>query len=148
MHGANPGPVPAHDIEIWIGAYRPKMLELTGRVADGWLPSLGYIDIKNVGGMQQRIDDAAAGAGRTQASIRRLLNISGQITDGPSAGLLNGPVDRWVDDLTMLTVEYGFDTYIFGGSADGQLDLFAQEVVPHVREEVDRHRHAAGAAGT
>jgi alkanesulfonate monooxygenase SsuD/methylene tetrahydromethanopterin reductase-like flavin-dependent oxidoreductase (luciferase family) len=39
--GAKPGPVPAHDIGIWIGAYKPRMLRLVGRLADGWLPSLG-----------------------------------------------------------------------------------------------------------
>jgi hypothetical protein len=39
-----------------------------------------------------------------------------------------------------LTVEYGFDTYIFGGPAERQLDLFAHEVVPRVREEVERTR--------
>jgi alkanesulfonate monooxygenase SsuD/methylene tetrahydromethanopterin reductase-like flavin-dependent oxidoreductase (luciferase family) len=140
LQGANPGPVPAHNIEIWIGAYRPRMLELTGRVGDGWLPSLGYLNFDNIAAMQQQIDKGAESAGRSPASIRRLLNISGRITDGPSTGVLNGPVDRWVDDLTALTVEYGFDTYIFGGPAERQLDLFAQEVVPRVREEVEQNR--------
>ena len=40
--GAHPGPAPAHDIEIWLGAFKPRMLALTGRLADGWLPSAGY----------------------------------------------------------------------------------------------------------
>jgi alkanesulfonate monooxygenase SsuD/methylene tetrahydromethanopterin reductase-like flavin-dependent oxidoreductase (luciferase family) len=39
--GAKRGPAPAHHIPIWLGAYRPRMLRLTGRKADGWLPSLG-----------------------------------------------------------------------------------------------------------
>ena len=37
--GAHPGPAPAHDVEIWLGAYKPRMLALTGAKADGWLPS-------------------------------------------------------------------------------------------------------------
>ena len=39
--GAKRGPAPAHPIGIWLGAYKPRMLRLTGRVADGWLPSAG-----------------------------------------------------------------------------------------------------------
>src|SRR4051795_7581988 len=41
--GAKRGPAPAHDVGIWLGAYKPRMLALTGRRADGWLPSLGYL---------------------------------------------------------------------------------------------------------
>ncbi|MGH3507538.1 MAG: LLM class flavin-dependent oxidoreductase, partial [Nocardioidaceae bacterium] len=42
VKGVRAGPSPAHDVEIWLGAYRPRMLRLTGRKADGWLPSQGY----------------------------------------------------------------------------------------------------------
>src|SRR4029453_16746721 len=41
LDGAEPGPVPPHRIGIWLGAYKRRMLELTGRAADGWGPSLG-----------------------------------------------------------------------------------------------------------
>ena len=37
--GAKRGPSPVHPVGIWLGAYKPKMLELTGRRADGWLPT-------------------------------------------------------------------------------------------------------------
>ncbi len=40
LKGAKRGPAPAHDVGIWIGAYKPRMLALTGRAADGWLPSV------------------------------------------------------------------------------------------------------------
>ena len=40
--GLHSGPAPAHPVGIWVGAYKPRMLRLTGRLADGWLPSLGY----------------------------------------------------------------------------------------------------------
>jgi alkanesulfonate monooxygenase SsuD/methylene tetrahydromethanopterin reductase-like flavin-dependent oxidoreductase (luciferase family) len=43
LAGAKRGPEPLHDIEIWLGAYQPRMLRLTGRVADGWLPSSAYL---------------------------------------------------------------------------------------------------------
>src|SRR5216683_1514565 len=43
VNGTKRGPKSAHDIGIWIGAYKPRILKLTGRVGDGWLPSLGYL---------------------------------------------------------------------------------------------------------
>src|SRR4051812_47618008 len=45
VDGARPGPPPAHPMEIWLGAYKPRMLRLTGAKADGWLPSLGYLEL-------------------------------------------------------------------------------------------------------
>ena len=42
LAGAHSGPVPAHPMGIWLGAYKPRMLSVVGRLADGWVPSLGY----------------------------------------------------------------------------------------------------------
>ncbi len=42
--GLRAGPAPLHRVEIWLGAYKPRMLAVTGRLADGWLPSMGYAD--------------------------------------------------------------------------------------------------------
>ena len=47
--GCTPGRAPAHDVGIWVGAYKPRMLRLTGRLADGWLPSLGYAGPEELG---------------------------------------------------------------------------------------------------
>jgi hypothetical protein len=44
VSGAKRGPAPAHPVSIWVGAYKPRMLRLTGRLADGWLPSLSYLE--------------------------------------------------------------------------------------------------------
>jgi len=91
---------------------------------------------------RRRIDDAAARAGRNPATIERILNISGQITNGNSSGLLNGPVDQWVDDLTTLTLEYGMNAYVLMGDDLQQVRRFAEEIVPQVRQQVDRERRA------
>jgi hypothetical protein len=87
-----------------------------------------------------RIDDAATAAGREPADIRRVLNVNGQITDGARFGLLRGPIDQWVDELTDLAVGDGFDTFMFWGEGNGQLALFAEEVVPAVRVQVATER--------
>ena len=49
LKGAHPGPSPAHDVEVWLGAYKPRMLALTGARADGWVPSMGYADPQTSG---------------------------------------------------------------------------------------------------
>jgi len=142
LHGAHPGPAPAHPMSIWIGATGPRMLALIGRLADGWIPSSFYVAPEQLPAMHQRIDNAAAAAGRSPATIRRLYNVGGQITAGPSGGFLDGPVSQWVDTLTRLTIEFGMDSYIFagGGDLDVQLRRFALEVAPQVREQVARQR--------
>ncbi|HEX7189562.1 MAG TPA: LLM class flavin-dependent oxidoreductase, partial [Actinomycetes bacterium] len=65
-------PRPAHDIEIWLGAYRPRMLRITGRLADGWLPSSGYAAPEVLAGMTRVIDEATLEAGRSPSDVRRL----------------------------------------------------------------------------
>ena len=69
--GAHPGPAPAHRIGIWIGAYRPRMLRLTGRLGDGWVPSLGgrYLAAADALRMQDAIDEAARRAGRDPGEV-------------------------------------------------------------------------------
>ena len=137
--GAHSGPVPVHPIGIWLGVYGPRALRLAGRLADGWVPSLrGDLTLLSEG--SARLDDAAAAAGRDPAEIRRVVNVNGQITDGARLGLLRGPVDQWVDELTDLAVGYGFDTFMFWGDGEDQLPRFAEEVVPAVRAEVAAER--------
>jgi alkanesulfonate monooxygenase SsuD/methylene tetrahydromethanopterin reductase-like flavin-dependent oxidoreductase (luciferase family) len=139
LAGAHSGPVPVHPIGIWLGVYGPRALRLLGRLADGWVPSLrGDLTLLSDG--SARLDEAAAGAGRDPAEIRRVLNVNGQITDGTRLGLLRGPVDQWVDELTDLAVGYGFDTFMFWGDGDDQLPRFAEEVVPAVRAQIAAER--------
>ena len=142
LHGAHSGPLPAHPIGIWLGVTGPRALRLAGQVADGWVPSFRG-DLGKIADMSRRLDDAAAEAGRDPASIRRILNVNGVITDGATNGMLHGPVDQWVDELTDLVISYGFETFIFWAEGEGQLQKFAQEVVPAVREHVAVKRAGA-----
>jgi alkanesulfonate monooxygenase SsuD/methylene tetrahydromethanopterin reductase-like flavin-dependent oxidoreductase (luciferase family) len=130
------GPAPAHRVEIWVGAYRPRALRLIGRLADGWVPSYGYMGPAAFKVASARIDDAAIAAGRDPTTIRRIYNIGGRITDGPSGDdPLAGPVERWVETLTEWAVELGVDSFIFWppDAETGQIERFATEVVPAVR---------------
>jgi hypothetical protein len=62
--------------------------------------------------------------------------VSGTVTDGATNGPLDGPVDQWVDELTALSTGQRFDTFIFWGEGDGQLERFAEEVVPAARGQI------------
>lgn len=137
--GAKRGPAPAHDIEIWLGAYKPRMLALIGAKADGWLPSLGYLQPGDLARGNARIDAAATEAGRAPHEIRRLLNISGQFTERAS-GLLVGPVAQWVEELTELALIDGMGTFILGSDDLVALERFGSEVAPAVREAVAAER--------
>ncbi len=123
LAGAHSGPVPAHPIGIWLGAYRPRMLALVGRLADGWVPSLGYVKPPDLLEGNRRIDEAAKAAGRDPRTIRRVLNA--------------GVVDAGT--LVSLVTDYGMDTFLVAEDPD-EMRTFASEVAPRVREEVEARR--------
>jgi alkanesulfonate monooxygenase SsuD/methylene tetrahydromethanopterin reductase-like flavin-dependent oxidoreductase (luciferase family) len=139
LEGAEPGPAPAHPIGIWVGAYKRRMLELTGRVADGWVPSTGYAAPEDLGRMTRVLDGAAEGAGRDPALVRRAFNISGRF-GGRGGGFLHGTPAVWAEQLTGLVLEHGMSAFLLGpgGDAAGDLRRFAEEVAPAVREMVAR----------
>ena len=137
LRGLKPGPHPAHEIGIWVGAGGPRMLGLIGRLADGWVPSMGWATPDRLPEMHGRIDEGAARAGRDPGEIQRVYNLSGTIGaegDGP----LEGPVSRWVEQLSRFALRFGMDTFVYWPSDDHvrQVELFAGEVVPAVREAV------------
>ncbi|WNB85264.1 LLM class flavin-dependent oxidoreductase [Cellulomonas sp. ATA003] len=144
VRGAKRGPAPAHPVEIWLGAYKPRMLALTGRVADGWLPSLGYLQPGDLARGNAIVDDAALEAGRTPADVRRLLNISGRF--GPSGREpLHGPPQQWAEELAAFALDDGVSVFILGSDDPDDLRRFAAEVAPAVRELVAAERAEAEA---
>ncbi len=139
LAGAQSGPVPAHPIGIWLGVNGPRALGIAGRLSDGWIPSLRG-DLAQLADQTERLDEAAVGAGRDPGEVRRILNIGGVISDGPSTDLFQGPVEQWVDQITSLVLDYGFDTFITSGEDPNHLQRFAHEVAPAVRQAVAGER--------
>jgi alkanesulfonate monooxygenase SsuD/methylene tetrahydromethanopterin reductase-like flavin-dependent oxidoreductase (luciferase family) len=146
LNDARPGPRPAHPIGIWVGAFRPRMLRLVGRKADGWLPSLGVLSRDELRAGHDQIDAAAEKAGRDPASIRRVINLQGLISDKPPPARselpvgyllgepLAGPVDWWVETLAGFVADR-FDTLVFWPvqTTPDQVELLAGEIVPLLR---------------
>jgi alkanesulfonate monooxygenase SsuD/methylene tetrahydromethanopterin reductase-like flavin-dependent oxidoreductase (luciferase family) len=143
---ARPGPRPAHPIGIWVGAFKPRMIRLVGRTADGWLPSLGVLTRDELRAGNEQIDAAAAKVGRDPWSIRRILNLQGLIGEGPAPSRselpvgylagepLAGSADWWVEMLAGF-LDDGFDTLVFWpvDPAPDQVELLAGDVVPYLR---------------
>jgi alkanesulfonate monooxygenase SsuD/methylene tetrahydromethanopterin reductase-like flavin-dependent oxidoreductase (luciferase family) len=117
------------------------MLALIGRLADGWVPSSGWLPPERLPEMNERIDEAAEQAGRKPDAIRRIYNVAGTITDGPQRDFLEGPASYWVDELTHLT-GLGMDAFVLWPATDptAQVRRFADEVAPGVRDAVAARR--------
>jgi alkanesulfonate monooxygenase SsuD/methylene tetrahydromethanopterin reductase-like flavin-dependent oxidoreductase (luciferase family) len=128
LDGYHPGPPPVHPIGIWLGAYKPRMLRLTGEKADGWVPSLreDYTPEK-LGELGKVVSEAAAAAGRDPADVRRLWNVMGASAD-PA---------RLTDELVGWARSHGVDTFVIwpeGEDQEAQVERLAAEVAPAVRE--------------
>jgi alkanesulfonate monooxygenase SsuD/methylene tetrahydromethanopterin reductase-like flavin-dependent oxidoreductase (luciferase family) len=141
LKGVKPGPRPAHEMGIWVGAGGPRMLGLIGRLADGWIPSMGWATPDRLPELHERIDEGVNRASREPAEIRRVYNLSGNI-GAEGDGLLEGPASKWVEQLTRFALELGMDTFIYWPSEDRerQVELFAGDVSPAVREAVAAER--------
>jgi alkanesulfonate monooxygenase SsuD/methylene tetrahydromethanopterin reductase-like flavin-dependent oxidoreductase (luciferase family) len=148
LAGVHPGPAPAHPIQIWIGADRPRGLALTGRAADGWIaPLMNYRPPQQAARQNLVIDRGAREAGRDPRSIRRIYNIPGAITvtaptpatDSDQA--IVGPPEHWTEVLTHLATDLGFSTFMLAAPPDPRtLTSFIEDVAPRVRERVAEHR--------
>lgn len=147
IKGAQPGPQPAHDMAIWLGVIRPRALALTGRLGDGWIPSMSYIPPSEAAKGNAIIDQAARDAGRDPSAIRRIYNLGGAFTDSapapfdPADRQITGPVEHWVDVITRLVTEYGFSTFVLWTEPDPEtLRIFIEDIAPAVRERVGASR--------
>lgn len=149
--GARPGPLPAHDIGLWLGVIGPRALQLTGEVADGWVPSMAYVPPSRAVKSNAIIDEAARAAGRDPAAIRRIYNIGGDVAPSVESGSSDddqqivGPRDHWVNVLTHLAVDHGFATFVLWGVPTApRLRMFIEEIAPAVRERVAAVRASRG----
>jgi alkanesulfonate monooxygenase SsuD/methylene tetrahydromethanopterin reductase-like flavin-dependent oxidoreductase (luciferase family) len=138
LDGVHTGPRPAHDTEIWVGARGPRMMNLIGRKADGWVPSSSWASPADIPSYIEQIHDAAVSEGRSTEPIRVVYNVMGSITPEADEGFV-GPTSKWIERLAEAG-ERGVDTFIFwpgGDSKVGQVEAFADEVVPEVRAAFD-----------
>ncbi|MEJ2711028.1 MAG: LLM class flavin-dependent oxidoreductase [Anaerolineales bacterium] len=147
VKGVRPGPAPAHAIRIWLGAYGPGMLRLTGRQAHGVLFSKPYAPPEKLDSYNHLIDEGAQQAGRSPQEIRRGYNLMGVLDIGASevnrsdlkSGQLYGKPKDWVERILGFYHQQRMDTFTFwpvAGDEERQIEAFAREVVPAIREQL------------
>ena len=127
--GGQAGPAPAHPIGIWLGAYGPRMLRTTGRLADGWVPSLGghYMSEEQALAGHEAIDEAARRADRDPANIVRAANVG---LDDPAEFLAP-------ERLARVARELRFDAALVSVPGDEPLEFIrrlGEDVAPRARE--------------
>ncbi len=146
VEGAVVTPKPADGaIPIFIGAAKPRMLRLTGRVADGWIRNGGWP--ANLDAYRQQLDmleEAAGGAGRDAGTIHRVINCNAYVGDEDPAtklagvfgnqGGLAGTADQVLEIIEGCR-EAGVDTFhvqFHNDIIDEQIPVFGEQVIAKV----------------
>ena len=135
--GALLEPKPERQIPIWLGTYGRKALEVTGRMADGWLPSMPYapprVALEKRAIVQRALDDG----GRDPDAFEWAYNVGARIGSGPPTDperQIAGEADEVIERLIEL-LEMGFTTLNFwlGARREDQMERLANDVLPEVR---------------
>jgi len=130
-------PKPARPIPVWLGTFGPRALAVTGALADGWIPSLGYMPTEQIPAMRQRIDAAAQAAGRRPDDIRGILNLSIRIDPAaqPRPDTVTGSAPQVASQLRdLLGLGFtGFNFILSGPGRIASMQQIAHDVLPALR---------------
>jgi alkanesulfonate monooxygenase SsuD/methylene tetrahydromethanopterin reductase-like flavin-dependent oxidoreductase (luciferase family) len=133
-------PKPNRRIPIWLGTLGPRALRLTGRLADGWIPSLDLAPPERVPMLHEQILKGAHEAERDPSDITLAYNMEIRVDKqaAPEPGVVTGSPAAVVERLMSFT-ELGFTAMNFqpiGPGRDEQIERLATEVIPAVRDSV------------
>jgi alkanesulfonate monooxygenase SsuD/methylene tetrahydromethanopterin reductase-like flavin-dependent oxidoreductase (luciferase family) len=124
--GAKRGPAPVHDMGIWLGALKPRMLRLTGRAADGVIITLARAGGRaGFASANSYVDEGALQSGRDPRAIRRMVNV--QSTDESEL-------------LASLVLESGATDLVLASDDAATIERFALDVAPEVLTTVEKER--------
>jgi alkanesulfonate monooxygenase SsuD/methylene tetrahydromethanopterin reductase-like flavin-dependent oxidoreductase (luciferase family) len=130
-------PKPDHLIPIWLGTLGDRALGVTGRLADGWIPSLENAPPDRAPAMRERILVAAREAGRDPDGITCVYNITVRVDERahPEPFVVSGSPGAVIEQLLGF-VRIGFTAMNFvpaGPDTAEQAERLAREVIPEVR---------------
>jgi alkanesulfonate monooxygenase SsuD/methylene tetrahydromethanopterin reductase-like flavin-dependent oxidoreductase (luciferase family) len=143
--GAAPGVAPAHRIGIWVGGAGPRMLDLIGRKADGWIAPLATA-YETKPAAQDRIDAGAIAAGRDPGAVGRMIQLVGRVTDrastssrprsGDGRQAIRTTPEHWARFVAEFAAEEHFSAvnFIFEEETSDQITRFGADVVAAARE--------------
>ena len=130
-------PKPADPIPMWLGTFGPRALAVTGALADGWIPSLGYKPLDEFPAMRRRIDAAAKAAGRRPDQIRSILNVGIRIDPDahPQPDAVSGSAKLVISQLRdLLDLGFtGFNFILSGPDRTTNMRQIADDVLPVLR---------------
>jgi alkanesulfonate monooxygenase SsuD/methylene tetrahydromethanopterin reductase-like flavin-dependent oxidoreductase (luciferase family) len=129
-------PRPDRPIPIWLGAYGRRMLELAGRRADGWLPSMFLLPPEEAYRSLRRVREAAAGAGRDPDGLTYGYNVGVLVEEGAKSTrdrIAGGPAEVARQLTELVRGGFGFLNLLPAGEARRQRERLAREVLPRVR---------------
>ncbi|HKO85176.1 MAG TPA: LLM class flavin-dependent oxidoreductase [Actinomycetota bacterium] len=135
--GAELEPRPDHPIPIWLGTYGRRALALTGQLADGWIPSLGYAPPEQIPVLRERVLAAARAAGRDPDTITCAYNLGVRIDEhaDPEPSVVAGTPESVTERLGSFAA-LGFTAMNFipvGAALDEQIERLAREILPALR---------------
>ena len=130
-------PKPEHRIPIWLGMYKPRGLALTGREADGWIPSLNFAPPPVVAGLWEQVRTAAREAGRDPSTITAAYNLLVRVGEEMpgQATIVAGSAEAVVDQLLGFA-ELGFTSFNLAPTGDRrmeQIERLGRDVLPALR---------------
>jgi alkanesulfonate monooxygenase SsuD/methylene tetrahydromethanopterin reductase-like flavin-dependent oxidoreductase (luciferase family) len=129
-------PKPGRRIPIWLGTFGKRALDVTGWLADGWIPTLSVAPPDVIPQMRDRVFAAAREAGRDPSELTLAYNVEVRVGDRSDAPtVLAGEPDAIADRLLGF-VALGFSAFnlsVSGPAPAEQLERLAREVVPAVR---------------
>ena len=134
-------PKPDQPIPIWLGTFAPRSLALTGRLADGWIPSLGYRPTDELPAMRERVLASARDAGRDPTDITCALNVTvriGSTVDDPST--ITGTPEQITERLAAFA-HIGFSAFnvtLDPARMHDDAEVLAREVLPELRSILGR----------
>ena len=137
VHEAIVEPRPEHRIPIWLGMYKPRGLALTGREADGWIPSIGFAPPPVVTGLLEQVRSAAESAGRDPSEITAAYNMLVRVGDEQPGNVMTvaGSSAAIAEQLIGFT-KLGFTSFNLapiGPDRLEQIELLGREVLPELR---------------
>jgi probable F420-dependent oxidoreductase len=137
LREASLDPRPERRIPLWLGTYGPRALRLTGRIADGWIPSYPYAPPDRWQEMRDRVRRAAEEAGRDPSDIAFAYNVGVRVGKaGPTRRPIVSGTPAEVAETLAGFVRDGV-TFVNAwpvGDPREQAERLAREVIPEVRD--------------
>jgi probable F420-dependent oxidoreductase len=133
-------PKPSRPIPIFVGGYGFRTLAITGRLADGWIPSMSYSPPGDVVEKMRLVRQHAQRAGRDPDELTYAYNVPVRVGGDPGPDpdkLVAGEPDDVAERLAGF-VRLGFSLLNVAVSGDRteQRERLARDVIPRVRELV------------